>query len=344
MLIKKKCYYEGCRYPVVKISLYKDIRERPACIFHSHNDNKTPYFSKIIKKHIKDNIEPINCNGFYFPSKIQFNTNWFNKEIEYRDAIFKCDLIYDASQFYKTITGRMICYNTEFQMVCFRNIIFTKRQEFKKCKFISNSFFERVKFDGNVIFSDSDLSKVSLRRATLLNSYLDNIKYNDRTVKEVFIDTFTANTNRVFARKASDYNYLEQRKNFFNDLKNDAKSFKDKWKFFWKKGLFDLWKITCNYGESISKWLFCCAIIILYFTFLYFIMICQRHLEITNNSFGKICDSLYYSFLNFTLIGSKDINFITEYTRWVMILETFIGYFMLGVLIPLATNKIVKKT
>ncbi|HHO55300.1 MAG TPA: two pore domain potassium channel family protein, partial [Trueperaceae bacterium] len=56
---------------------------------------------------------------------------------------------------------------------------------------------------------------------------------------------------------------------------------------------------------------------------------------------NNFLNSLYFSFVTFTTLGFGDISPISSIAKFLVILEVFIGYLMLGLLVTIISKKVI---
>lgn len=118
---------------------------------------------------------------------------------------------------------------------------------------------------------------------------------------------------------------------------------------FWQKIFLRIWGITCGYGQSTLRWLICSLILIIFFALLlqnssmsvsvYDPSKQQMLSTIEDISFIK---ALYYSVFTFVSLGYGDIVPISGFAHLLAVIEVCTGYAMLGGLISIFSNKLVR--
>jgi uncharacterized protein YjbI with pentapeptide repeats len=264
----------------------------------------------------------------------------FSGMADFRSATFKGETVFENAAFSERADFRNAAFSGA---AYFSFVTFEKETDFRFSSFGLEVVFDYANFAIRGVFTDCNLSNATFERAELHNSILEGIKYSEKTMKGILLDTFTESTNRIFARKAADYNYLEQRKSELRTLKDRISSPKLYWKYFWKIGLFELWRISSNYGRSFWKWLLCCVIIALYFGFIFWSMISLGDIYINKNADPDIFAPFYYSVVTFTTLGFGDIIPVNGLARLFVTFEVIFGYLMLGALISILANRFARR-
>lgn len=115
------------------------------------------------------------------------------------------------------------------------------------------------------------------------------------------------------------------------------------------------WKITCNYGESLFRWIVWCLSVVTFFGFVYLKLpvfsflpsnikniLCNLSPSFTKMSANIIPNGFYQSIIVFTTFGFGSIIPENTAAQYWLLLEYLIGYMSLGALISLFTKKIAK--
>lgn len=129
---------------------------------------------------------------------------------------------------------------------------------------------------------------------------------------------------------------------------------------FWDRGpgyrfLYFLWWLTSRCGESFKRWLGWSAAIVLIFAGLYAYvwgeggkpLIAEGVINSAANAPAMerppFITALYFSVATFTTLGFGDVTQVSDWGKFVVGLEVIIGYIMLGGLIALFANKLVRR-
>ncbi len=98
-----------------------------------------------------------------------------------------------------------------------------------------------------------------------------------------------------------------------------------------------LLKISCNYGNSFSRWGLTGLFFIFSFAIIYFLSDPAREIIIQKS--GSIFDYLYFSIVTFTTLGYGDITPLTGIQKFFCGIEVFLGYIQLGLFVTLIQKK-----
>ncbi len=117
-----------------------------------------------------------------------------------------------------------------------------------------------------------------------------------------------------------------------------------------------LWRVTCDYGNSIFRWLMTACIVVLTFAFLFslghgtppadFNSGLQAHTSgvlpilLVNSAFNWFTP-LYFSIVTFTTLGFGDVAPLNLSAQLLVSLEVIFGYFMLGGLLTIFAEKFI---
>jgi hypothetical protein len=97
--------------------------------------------------------------------------------------------------------------------------------------------------------------------------------------------------------------------------------------------LFLAWEATCGYGESLSRWILTCGIILIVFTVIY----AWFHLIQPVSSWF---DYFYFSAVTLTTLGYGDIHPVGIAGKLVACVEVVIGLLMFGMLLTYVNRRI----
>lgn len=97
------------------------------------------------------------------------------------------------------------------------------------------------------------------------------------------------------------------------------------------------WKVTSDYGESLSRWSAVSVLIVLFFAIAYYIVPVGAFSDDLN-----LIKSIYFSCVTFTTLGYGDVYPITGLTQIMVIFEVIIGYMMLGGLVSIFSKRVIR--
>ncbi len=162
--------------------------------------------------------------------------------------------------------------------------------------------------------SEADIRGATFNFASMEDSFLDNVRY-DRKTKFVGVDVRKINFNLAIllqdqVRNQQRIEHLKSRHPIFSA-------------FLW---------ITCDYGQSLFRFLCWVAFIILAFSFAYFLL--QVSDKITS-----FFDAMYFSVVTFATLGFGDITPKTTVGRILVMFEVSLGYVMGGLLIAILARR-----
>jgi len=195
-----------------------------------------------------------------------------------------------------------------------------------KSKNLSNiDFFaanlERADFSkanlANTWLSESNIKAAKFDWAILDNCLLDNVQFDRQTS---FVGVNLSTINFTLAALLQDLAINQQR------IKNLEET---------QPRLATVLRLSCDYGRSFSKFFTWVAVVVVLFAVLYSII--PNTLSQPNN----FLNSLYFSFVTFTTLGFGDISPISSIAKFLVILEVFIGYLMLGLLVAIISKKVI---
>ena len=111
----------------------------------------------------------------------------------------------------------------------------------------------------------------------------------------------------------------------------------------WPKPAFSLWKLTCDCGRSVTRWLACCAAIIIAFAIVFG---AAYHLgtplvAVTRQAGATWLTHVYFSVVTFSTLGFGDVTPCNWLGEFLVMLEVLIGYAMLGGAISIFTAKFI---
>jgi uncharacterized protein YjbI with pentapeptide repeats len=189
----------------------------------------------------------------------------------------------------------------------------------------------------NTDLSGVDLSDANLCGANFTNSRITKVKWNPKTMRGKYkglrgLDSSYGNA--LFKRAAVDQDYLD--------------TLEDRWKE--RKGLtflFKLWGLI-DYGRSIGSVIVIAFTTIALFGLTYSIFPGLLGLDCVPNTFGCNHHSwftpFYFSIVTFTTLGFGDITPKILAGELVVSLEVVLGYLVLGLLISVLADKVVRRS
>jgi len=241
-------------------------------------------------------------------------------------------------------------YNSSFTMIDFANVNFT-HSSFK------NSSFVGVSFDDNSSLSNTDMTGAFINAVRGLNNKTLAIPFKFKKVSYLWLlkQTF----KKIIGRKDHFIREGQHTKFHVNDVeemsKSEIRSLKEyiKWYQYVETKIVEFEKLTLRekIGFTLSllatkHWdsyfvLICNAfLVILFFSLLFYCLHASAFSDSLNNNF---IDSFYYSFINFTSLGSgSNISPITGWAKVFVLVESLCGYTTLGLLIFLIGYKVGK--
>jgi hypothetical protein len=186
----------------------------------------------------------------------------------------------------------------------------------------------------------ADLRGADLRDASFEKTKVGGVKY-DRSTKFRGIDVTQAIGSPFFVRFAKDQEYLEEFQ-------------------IEKPNIYKIWNIFADCGRTMWRWLFWCLVIALFFgavfadypvpnikpQFLQDILISinpEFHIE-PPCRMPTFFTPYYFSIVTFTTLGFGDITPLNLAGEIWLALEVFLGYIMLGGLISILANKLVRRS
>ncbi len=182
-----------------------------------------------------------------------------------------------------------------------------------------------------------------------------NHDYNSKLIGEIKNDFSKIANYSLELRQYADSIGLTDISDFFYLQQQDArmKTFRNKnyLKFF----TYKIWKISCLYGTSLTRWLLFSILIITLFGCVFSNIPCpiffpafiknflyNIHPQIKIASINNLFSPFYYSIVTFTTLGYGDITPGNIAAQIFSVLEVFIGYIMLGGLLTVFSKKIIR--
>ena len=206
--------------------------------------------------------------------------------------------------------------------------------------------FHRAHMEGADL-RGAHLEKANLSEADIRGADFSHVSLEETVFKDVVWDEKDANSPvrskfegfDVRGIRYSDPRFDQKirQSEFIRSLKDAC----DKGGWLWRR-VFSAWRLSCDCGRSIWRWLITCAVIILGFSFL-FAATCAGGLELLKyNEIDKgFLTHLYFSVVTFSTLGFGDVTPIHWGGKVAVIAEVFLGYVMLGGLISIFTTKLV---
>jgi len=110
----------------------------------------------------------------------------------------------------------------------------------------------------------------------------------------------------------------------------------------WPKWVFGLWKVTCDCGRSLKRWLLMCALMIGVFATVFGLAeLLGSPIIRLGASRPTLVSNLYYSVVTFGTLGFGDIVPTCWIGQVVVMIEVFLGYVFLGGAISIFTTKFI---
>jgi Ion channel/Pentapeptide repeats (8 copies) len=184
--------------------------------------------------------------------------------------------------------------------------------------------------------SGADLSGADLRRANLTDSRVSGVKWDIRKMRGKYMGIRGIDSsygNALFKRIAADQDYLDTLENH--------------WKGKWQTYLFKLWGLI-DYGRSIERVVAIAFITIFLFGLTYSIFPGLLGLDCLPSAQGYSRHSwftpFYFSIVTFTTLGFGDITPKNLASELIVSLEVILGYAVLGLLISVLADKVVRRS
>ncbi|NJM76289.1 MAG: hypothetical protein HC852_11475 [Acaryochloridaceae cyanobacterium RU_4_10] len=184
--------------------------------------------------------------------------------------------------------------------------------------------------------SGANLSDADLSWANLTDSSISGVKWNPRKMRGKYMGIRGIDSsygNALFKRAAADQDYLDTLENH--------------WKGKWQTYLFKLWGLI-DYGRSMERVVAIACIIMIIFGLTYSIFPGLLGLDCVPGAQGCNRHSLftpfYFSIVTFTTLGFGDITPKTFVGELIVSLEVILGYAVLGLLISVLADKVVRRS
>ncbi|MBN3875189.1 pentapeptide repeat-containing protein [Nostoc sp. JL23] len=184
-----------------------------------------------------------------------------------------------------------------------------------------------------VDFYGANLENTNFKNADLTDSYLSetNIKgacFDYAKMKDVLIDHVEFNNKTSFtgvSLRSIDFNLSALLQEYATNQQR-IESLKSKHPILAK-----ILYITCDYGRSFSRFLFCCLAMVISFSLIYW-------LSAGSLSKPGFWNSLYFSIMAFTSFGSE-IQALSVAGKFFAAIEVITGYLMTGLLVAILIRK-----
>ncbi|MBI5414539.1 two pore domain potassium channel family protein [Candidatus Peregrinibacteria bacterium] len=136
--------------------------------------------------------------------------------------------------------------------------------------------------------------------------------------------------------RKKDYKFAEQ-KAYLEKMRYRQSSFRFKRK--WGKfSTYKFWEFTSLYGLSFLRWGISCLISVTFYALLY-IFIGNLHIPFSSDAIHWY-DAFHFSIATFTTLGLGDVVASDVISRFIVDIEVFNGYLMLGVFMALVQKRI----
>lgn len=222
-----------------------------------------------------------------------------------------------------------------------------------------NSVLYRARFNATWLLS-ADFERANLKEASFNNSDISGANFSFANLN---LSSFvSANISGVEFRIKSFFHrvaesFSSDRKNQFIGCRTDDAYGNERFKRLVSDGIYieevcrdkpnfyKFWLISSDCGRSLNAWLIWTFIVILCFSFIYYFLGCshfQIHQNINNKESFVIF--LYFSVVAFTTLGFGDISPTSSWAMFWVMLEVFVGFVMLGVLISIGANKVSQRS
>lgn len=111
---------------------------------------------------------------------------------------------------------------------------------------------------------------------------------------------------------------------------------------FWKWFEYKFLETTCSYGNNLMKWAVTTGVFIVFMSFVYFVVdqATDPHLRIVSVQNGHWYDYFYFSGITMATVGYGDIVPITFVAKFLVNMQAFIGFLMLGIFIGLIQKRL----
>lgn len=181
-------------------------------------------------------------------------------------------------------------------------------------------------------FYAANLKNSSFRNANFTDSYLSesNIEgacFDYANMKDVLIDHVEFDNKTTFtgvSLKSIDFNLSALLQQYATNQQR-IESLKSR-----HPVLAAILYVTCDYGRSFSRFLLCCSLVVIFFSFMYWL--------IPGLSQPGIWNSFYFSIMTFTSFGS-DVQAVTAIAKILAAVEVIVGYLMTALLVAILVRK-----
>ena len=277
---------------------------------------------------------------------VYFNWTVFNKGISFESSVFDGYVNFDQSIFSNVdsvknyyISFESVTFNKQ---ASFRETIFDEDVHFMFAKFMDYVSFSSATFKKLVSFYSSTLTKGIIFNSTMMYrpANFANLHYNENTALKGLLNlcfhkpvTNFSGFNTTTIMNGASNPYL---KRYIED---------EQWIESWRQKsrgrrvLFYIWELTSHCGRSFLLWMFWSLILALIFGFLY-----KDHINIDPCTANNCYTPFYFSVVTFTTLGFGDVKPADWVGQLWITLEVISGYFMLGGLLSIFSNKFARRS
>lgn len=213
------------------------------------------------------------------------------------------------------------------------------------CSELSGAFLLRTSLIGadltnanlsGACLTNANLTGANLRHANFTESNISGVKWNPREMRGKYMGIRGIDSsygNALFKRAATDQDYLDTLENH--------------WKGKWQTYLFKLWGLI-DYGRSIERVVAIACFTMFLFGLTYSIFPGLLGLDCLPGAQGCSRHSwftpFYFSIVTFTTLGFGDITPKNLAGELIVSLEVILGYAVLGLLISVLADKVVRRS
>ncbi|MZP29760.1 hypothetical protein GTO91_08585 [Heliobacterium undosum] len=285
-----------------------------------------------------------------------------NNKLKAKDSLnhairvsIKAGMINRAAYFVNTLYNRIKDdYSSSYLALCHKGFYTNKEIDPRKALFYVEKLiiahFERGIVQRNLKHFLLEAQKLHLSvfkcRDDRLLSKIRETSSNSNELMSIYMDFSSFASNIGLFDEASYFKIL-----YYDEelkvLKNEKQATKYL-AYYW-------WKVTSNYGESLSRWMITSSLIVIVFGIIFSAPSCPQFFpedlkqflysakpEIKVSSELSFYTPFYFSIVTFTTLGYGDITPNNLYAHIWVTLEVIVGYFMLGGLITIFTKKVMR--
>lgn len=257
-----------------------------------------------------------------FSEKADFREVQFFEKADFTGAYFSWDANFIRAQFSESAD--------------FREVQFSEKSDFTGAQ-----FFWDVKFTGANFKSDVNFSEVIFKKKIIIS--FDTIK----SMNFPYIESAALLKNHF--QEYGDFHFSDEFYVKQMDIIRKEKGFLNK--YIWGP----LWWLTSRYGTSITRWIVTSCLIAIAFGVFFHCspeMFATENWDVWRTSFelsliGKpvsiSIEPFYFSIVTFTTLGFGDFTPKNDWGQFWVTVEVIIGYIMLGGLITILSNKLIRK-